>query len=327
MCLKDLRAYLAADGQPRDRVEALLRSHGLGETEDDRALAPIDTCWRIFSEHAALIGDEMHRVFDTRLKPGGTNLIVARLLVCATLHDAMLAYAEASDIIVPDLAVTVCRHPSGLSLKWRLREPGNPVHQIVLEGIASVYFAIFSWLADEAAPVLRVRAPAGRRGSASTLLGIMGAPVVFAGEALEIVFAPEVADIPVRQRDIAAWRDGVYKVLTELALRPEAEQPTGAFTAQVRSALLDDADQQAMASRWGVSTKTLARRLEQEGASFRRIRDEIRMHKSTSLIHAGMTVEDIGSTLGYIDTRSFRRAFRRWFGVSPSAYRSQRQAG
>jgi AraC-like DNA-binding protein len=324
MTLADLRLYLAAGG-PSDRSAALLAAHGVDVDAAEGTVVPIDACWRIFSEHAALTGDELHCVFGFPLRPGGTNLIIARMLLCRTLHEALVAYAEAAAIVAPDVAVTVTRRREGLSLKWRPPQPENPLHQIVLEGTASVYFAVFTWLTDREPPVLRVRAPAPRAASGSTLLHAIGAPVIHGGEEVELVFAPQAGLLPVRQDDIAAWRDGAYKVLSAMALRPLADRPGGAFADKVRSALLDErVDQEGVARRWGVSAKTVARRLELEGASFRRLRDEMRMHKSRGLIHAGLTVEEIGDQLGYEDPRSFRRAFRRWFGVSPTAYRSQR---
>jgi AraC-like DNA-binding protein len=143
---------------------------------------------------------------------------------------------------------------------------------------------------------------------------------------LEIHIPTLIADSKVVQRDIRQWQDGVYRILCRATMPHDPQSPDGQFTNQVRTALLQGKGQKQLAGRWGLSTKTIARRLAQEGYSFRRLKDEIRMDKAASLIHAGLSVEEIGHLVGYQDPRSFRRAFVRWFGLSPSAYRSRRHA-
>jgi AraC-like DNA-binding protein len=71
-----------------------------------------------------------------------------------------------------------------------------------------------------------------------------------------------------------------------------------------------------------VSKRTLARRLEREGTGYRQIRDDILSELAARhLRESDLTVEAVAALLGYHDTANFRRAFRRWFKVTPSAFR------
>jgi AraC-like DNA-binding protein len=71
-----------------------------------------------------------------------------------------------------------------------------------------------------------------------------------------------------------------------------------------------------------VSKRTLARRLDAEGTSYREIRERVFSDLAARhLRESGLSVESIATLLGYSDTAAFRKAFRRWFGQSPGQYR------
>jgi AraC-like DNA-binding protein len=73
-----------------------------------------------------------------------------------------------------------------------------------------------------------------------------------------------------------------------------------------------------------VSARTLQRALEREGATFSRLMERARFHRAHDLLaDSDMKLIEIAYELGYHEPASFSRAFQRWTGVSPSAYRLQ----
>lgn len=80
---------------------------------------------------------------------------------------------------------------------------------------------------------------------------------------------------------------------------------------------------EAAASQLNMSKSTLIRRLKGEGTSYKAIVEGLKKTLSSRLLReSGLTVEVIALQLGYDDVSSFRRSCRRWFGCSPSEYRS-----
>ena len=75
-----------------------------------------------------------------------------------------------------------------------------------------------------------------------------------------------------------------------------------------------------------ITTKTLSRRLQQEGSSFRAVKDAVLSELAQRYLAEGnVSIEAISMLLGYSEPAAFRRAFRRWSGVSPQAFRAELQ--
>ncbi|MHA7924933.1 MAG: AraC family transcriptional regulator [Marinobacter sp.] len=71
-----------------------------------------------------------------------------------------------------------------------------------------------------------------------------------------------------------------------------------------------------------ISKRTLARRLKREGTGFREIRDRILARQAGNYLKdRHLSIESVATLLGYHDGASFRRAFKRWYGITPDQYR------
>lgn len=78
----------------------------------------------------------------------------------------------------------------------------------------------------------------------------------------------------------------------------------------------------AVAQFFSMSSRTLIRRLKDEGTSFQGLLDQARQQRAMwYLKETQYTVEDIAERLGYLDTTNFSRTFRRWYGITPSDVR------
>lgn len=78
----------------------------------------------------------------------------------------------------------------------------------------------------------------------------------------------------------------------------------------------------AAAAFFSMSSRTLIRRLKDEGTSFQNLLDAARQQRAMwYLKETQFTVEDIAARLGYVDTTNFSRTFRRWYGMTPSDVR------
>jgi AraC-like DNA-binding protein len=101
------------------------------------------------------------------------------------------------------------------------------------------------------------------------------------------------------------------------------------FIATVAQAIRDELaggslSEVAVAATLGLHPRTLSRRLAQRHTSFRALADAERLTQARRLLRTGSAVEHVAHALGYSDGTAFARAFKRWTGWTPAAYRDTR---
>ena len=75
-----------------------------------------------------------------------------------------------------------------------------------------------------------------------------------------------------------------------------------------------------------LAVRSLRRRLEEEGTTFRALVEEVRQMLAEEYLRMpGMKIEEISMRLGYSEPASFIHAFKRWKGSSPHHFREQQR--
>ncbi len=101
------------------------------------------------------------------------------------------------------------------------------------------------------------------------------------------------------------------------------------FVIRLRNLLMENLNTnlgaEEIASRLGMSVRTMRRRLADQGLNFNSVRTDVRMHIAMRyLTTTSVSIERIADYVGYSDQTTFTRAFREWKGQTPNEIRQQR---
>ena len=118
---------------------------------------------------------------------------------------------------------------------------------------------------------------------------------------------------------------GVVKHLAANLVRQDRALPMSERTRLAILACLEEGplDQDRIASELCVSSRTLRRRLSQENQSFQSLLDECRLELARRVFeqHAHLPLSEVALALGFSEHSTFSRAFSRWCGMSPQAFK------
>lgn len=138
-----------------------------------------------------------------------------------------------------------------------------------------------------------------------------------------LCFSRASFDAPVRGAEpalLAVLEDHARRLVAEL---PPSDDLVGRVCAAIAEELTGgNASATRIARRLATSERTLQRRLHAEGRTFAQVLDETREAVAkTHLKDRGLSLAEVAWLLGFSDQSAFTRAFRRWTGKTPGAWR------
>ncbi|ORT59777.1 AraC family transcriptional regulator [Streptomyces sp. CB03238] len=290
---------------------------------DDRARVTPSQFALLFRALYRATGDEFLGLGPAPSRPGTFAMMCYASLGCRDLGAAVERGTAFYRLFPggPDLALRRGEAEAVLTVRGALPDP------FVDECLMIIWHRLCSWLVGRRIPLLRAHfayPPPPHRDEYGPLFGC---PVRFGAGATEAAFAAHWLAAPlVRDEDDLAvmLRRSPFELLSRRAYGTTvAEQVHSALARALRASprlptLVE------VAARLAVSPATLRRRLQREGTSYQRLKDTVRRDAAIAGLAEGREpIAELAARLGFSEDTSFHRAFRRWTGTTPGAYRGQ----
>lgn len=324
--MQDLRTLMEKSGYCIDNIPELLECCGAPASSFSVSDDYVDSgmAWTVLSSVGHQVGDEFLGLSTHPVAPGSTQLMVARAMQEPTLGEAIRAFSEAANILWPDVHSELKFRLDEMHYCMTFKDGSLDARQIFLELACIPFYCTFQWLADTKFPVIRFRTANFRPSGVIHHLASPDCGVQFEGEGVDIVLPRNVEHLPTTKRSLADWRSEIFQIFLNILEKRKSGTTTPRLQSFVASALRSGmTGQEEVAESAGISVATLRRNLALERTSFRELSDHVFRESVSNFIASGEPIEAVAEKMGYADARSFRRAFKRVFGVNPSTFRKE----
>jgi AraC-like DNA-binding protein len=246
--------------------------------------------------------------------------------VAATPREVLAAIARFAPLVFPRLEATVVDAPGEIFFRTRVggapRALGHHVDEYVLAfalghcrrgGTRVIPKRV--WLASARPP-----------GDLGPLVRAAGTDEIELGaEDTGFLLASDDSSVALPAFDPMLVAAAEQLASAALAVAPRPGALAAVVVAKIEATLPGDVTAEAIASALKMSARTLQRRLEDEGVRLSALLDEVRERVAKKLLgEATLPLAEVAYRVGFSDLATFSRAFKRWTGVPPGAWRRMR---
>ncbi|GEP06793.1 AraC family transcriptional regulator [Methylobacterium oxalidis] len=314
-----LLRHLGADPDPVIRAAGL----DLAMLTDPDAIIPLGAFCELIIRSGACTGcPHFGLLLGQRVRLSSLGLVGSLMLNCETVGDALRTLVRHVDMHCVG-ATTALIVKEGTAV-WNcvVYEPGIDCADQIADAAAAAGTNVLRALCGADWSPTEVLLPRSVPADELTYRQLFGAPVRFNREVASLVFPAFQLDHPIPGADPA-----LLQTLRE-RLAEQSRRATPDFASRLRHRVRIElmhghCSAERIAGLLCMHRRTLARRLSAEGTTFSVVADQGRFEIARQLIdHTDIPLAQIAAALGFSEASAFTRAFRRWSGDSPSAWRT-----
>ncbi|MBZ2187502.1 AraC family transcriptional regulator [Alcanivorax sp. JB21] len=258
-------------------------------------------------------------------KPGTFSMMAHAVINCSNLEKAIRRGIQFYDLF--DLHVHTELHREG-ERAWLVvkADPRLDFREVIIESTLMLSLRFMSWLVGKAIEGQRVEFDFAKSGPVDEdYKSVFVCPVVFESETNVVIFNSDYLDLPLVQNQLSLSRF----LRDSLAQLIDGNIHNVGLPAQIRAIISKEygnnfPDFSEICEKLNMTPQTLRRRLKEGNTSYQEIKDTIRKDASIYyLSKPDLSIDEIALLMGFSEASSFHRAFKKWTGKTPSAYRRE----
>jgi AraC-like DNA-binding protein len=262
------------------------------------------------------------------VQPGSYSVLGYITMSCATLGEAVARIAPFEKLVGDMGTTSLAMKGEDIKLTWNCNYTDPVVRPQLVDNVFASWVNYARWLADnqEASPsVVKLRRSSPGSEFETAYRERWHCPVTFSADEDSITLKKTLLETRLRQPDPLLRKTLEAHALSQLASLDTDSDLTSKVRHSIQQQLMHGITRQDMvAEDLGMTSRTLQRKLGQEGVSYQKLLDEVRQKMAEDYLrNSELAIPDIALRLGYSETTSFHRKFKAVTGKAPGEFRQR----
>ncbi|WP_428036373.1 AraC family transcriptional regulator ligand-binding domain-containing protein [Amphritea sp.] len=272
-------------------------------------------------------GDDDYLCLGSQASRYGVFALMAKLVIhSGSLREVYKHAVHFYNLVVPASHLSFREERDSAIFTLTLTDPDKDPEFALLDFLLLLWHRFPSWLIGQRIPLKYVTFCHAKPAHFEEYRLMFPCPALFEQAENSFAFDSSILTSPVvqTQQNLSSYlrrapldwfkRQSYYPVYTRKVMD---------YLEQAES--MADTSMEEIAGQIHTTTRTLRRKLDEEGTSFQELKDSVRRDEAIHLLsQPNLPISRIARLLGFAESAAFTRAFKHWTGTSPSTYRKSK---